>query len=592
VSIELPPGSTSLSFQQMLELEALTERLMQLQATRAAEGSPPPIIEITGDHAAHVAELLSLEVPLEIRVAPGRPNAADVHVHLDPIPDTATTSEASVPAALDSRLSALTTTAMEGATPLMQSVASTLRSDPHKFVHSAAGVHLLHASVVLHTRTDEIAGLISEHGVDAVADAFIRQYERPIIETAQREAFADLGTDAGRAAFANWAHQLWSTIENQPQFTENPDLLVDEIFNHDKGYNRATNIAQTAALAGIMGPPPLAEAVSQRTVPGTDALSQATWVYQVFSDAGLIAADGTDTADRFTELVQSHRADLESQLGALDDQRVAELRQELVDMVMLDEDSDSGSDADDDAGTESAAEAPAAPVADALLEPRTSVENRLGSPSRGVPAPATRSGDEPSAEPNKQGHHDAPPPMPGTQQGQQVAAPGLVAPDHVSDTQRQLRRIANDVLARPVPPPTTPNGLYAAVAHITNTNAMRLRQHVVNRAANDPGVTRAAADFAVSRPMLPVHLDGVLVENVDWSMRPDPNENRSAGNARDLLGHLIATQLGVNLVIHQGPGIPPVVLAPIGGQSHASVEVDVVVVNGRVTYRPHQRFGN
>jgi len=423
--------------------------------------------------------------------------------------------------------------------------------------------------------------MIRQHGVEAVARAFNTRFERPIIETEQLRSFAALDTPDGHSAFGNWAHQLWDTIDNTPRFTENAAALADEIFNHDKGYNRATNFAQTAALAGIMGPPPLAEAISQRPVPGADALSQATWVYQAFSDAGLIAADGTDTAARFTELVQQHRADLEPRLGALDDQRVAGLRQELVDMVMLDEDTDSDSDA----------EVPAAPVADALFEPRTSVENRLGSPGTGVPAtPAKRSGDGPAAEPNKRSRPA--PPIPGTQQGQRVVEPGLVAPDHVSDTQRQLRRLANDVLARPVPPPTTPHGLYAAVAHITNTNAMRLRQHVVNRAANDPGVTRAAADFAASRPMLPVHLDGALVENVDWSMRPDPNENRSAGNARDLLGHLIATQLGVNLVIHQGPGIPPVVLAPIGGQSHASVEVDVVVVNGHVTYRPHQRFGN
>ena len=81
-----------------------------------------------------------------------------------------------------------------------------------------------------------------------------------------------------------------------------------------------------------------------------------------------------------------------------------------------------------------------------------------------------------------------------------------------------------------------------------------------------------------------------LVENVNWSMRPDPNENTGAGNARDLLGHLIASQLGLNVVIHQGPGSQPVVLAPLRGLSRGAVEVELVMVNGQVTYRPHQRW--
>jgi hypothetical protein len=170
-----------------------------------------------------------------------------------------------------------------------------------------------------------------------------------------------------------------------------------------------------------------------------------------------------------------------------------------------------------------------------------------------------------------------------------VAAHGLVASDHVSDTQRQLRYLAGDVLARPTAPPATPNGLYAAVAHIVHTDAATLRRQVVNTAAGDQNVVRAAADFTVSRPMHRGHLYGALVENLNWSMRPDANENTGAGNARDLLGHLIASQLGLNVVIHQGPGSQPVVLAPMGGLSRGAVEVDLVMVNGEVTYRPHQR---
>ncbi len=516
LSLDFPPGGTSLTFQQLVAVERLAERLTELQATRAAEGLPAPVVEITGDHAAHVAELLALEAAVEIEVAPGRANAADLRVRLEQSAETSAAledspgssaapegpAEASTapddsaetsdpPPPLDDQLSGLATSAMADASPLMRSVESVLSSDPRKYVQSEAGLHLLRASVVLHTRTDEVARLIAEHGVDHVADAFIRQFERPIIETAQRELFADLDT----AAFGSWAHQLWDTIGNTPSLAENPELLAAEIFNHDKGYNRATNFAQQAALADIVGPPPLAEVIADRPAPDNDTSAQAMWLYQVFTDAGLLAADGTDTASGFTELARQHRAALEPGLGPLSEQRIAALRQELVDMVMLDDD----------------------------------VE---------------------------------------------------------SPTSEALRHVANEVLTRPAPPSVTPNGLYAAVAHLTQNDAAALRKHVVNRGANDPSVAGAAADFAAGRPMLPVHLNGALVENVNWSMRPDPDENRSAGNARDLLGHLIATHLGVNVVIHQGG--PPVVLAPLGGQSQGSVEVDLVVVNGQATYRPHQ----
>ncbi|KJK48276.1 hypothetical protein UK23_17465 [Lentzea aerocolonigenes] len=766
LSLDFPPGSTSLTFQQLVDLEAMTERLAQVQATRAASGLPAPVVEITGDRAAHVAELLSREVTVEIEVAPGRADAADVHVRLD--------TAAPVAPDLDEQLSGLATTAMENASPLMKSVEAVLTSSPQKYLHHEAGLNLLRASVVLDTRTDEIAGLISRHGVDHVADAFIRQFERPIIESAQREAFTD--TDAGRAAFRAWAHQLWDTVNNTPRLAQDPELLAGEIFNHDKGYNRATNFAQQSALASIMGPPPLAEAVGSRPrpeedtsaramwlfqvlaeaqvipsdasvgpeqftaavndnraeleagigvqlddrlvaelreelqsygmvdddasdvdEPGTsapaisvddqltvlttgamenasplmksvestlrsnprkylhheaglhllqasvvlhtrtpdvvdlvdqhgldavarafneqferpvieteqlrafgggdraafgnwahqlwdtigntprlqdpeelageifnhdkgynratnfaqqvaladvmgppslsDAISQrpvqgddpAAWVYQVFSDAGLIAADGTDTATRFTELVEQHRAELEPGLGRLDDERIADLRQELVDMVMLDDDIPEQADPVDDV--------PAQP--DPVVDTSAQADPVVDTP--------------PQADP-------------------------------VGDT---LRHVANDVLARPAPPPTTPNGLYAAVAHVTHGDAATLRKHVVNRAANDPNMARAAADFTADRPMRPGHLNGALVENLNWSLRPDQDENQSAGNARDLLGHLIASHLGVNVVIHQGG--PPIVLAPLGGHSQRSVEVELVMVNGQATYRPRQR---
>jgi hypothetical protein len=210
--------------------------------------------------------------------------------------------------------------------------------------------------------------------------------------------------------------------------------------------------------------------------------------------------------------------------------------------------------------------------------PPRKMETQLGAPAKNRLNPAV----------------SAPMPAPfdqmaaGIQKDQKVvAAHGLVASDHVNDTVRQLRYLSEDVLRRPSPPPTTPDGLYAAVAHVTGNNPAALRQQIVHLAAGDPKVAKAVADFTVTRPMHHGHLYGALVENLNWSMRPEANENRGAGNARDLVGHLIATQLGVNVRIHQ-PGGNPVVLAPMGGQAQVTVELEMAVVNGQVTYRPRQ----
>jgi hypothetical protein len=87
------------------------------------------------------------------------------------------------------------------------------------------------------------------------------------------------------------------------------------------------------------------------------------------------------------------------------------------------------------------------------------------------------------------------------------------------------------VLRRPSPPPTTGNGLYAAVGEFRGVDPATLRQEVVTLAATDPKVTKAVADFTVSRPMHQGHLYGALVENLNWSMHQDANENAGAGNA-------------------------------------------------------------
>ncbi|SDO71642.1 hypothetical protein [Lentzea jiangxiensis] len=160
--------------------------------------------------------------------------------------------------------------------------------------------------------------------------------------------------------------------------------------------------------------------------------------------------------------------------------------------------------------------------------------------------------------------------------------------EHVSSTRRHLRHLAFDVLNRPAPPPVTPDGLYAAVGEVVRQDPAALRAQVLNHAATTAAVSQATADFTAARPVHTGHLTGALVENANWRMHADANENAGAANARDLLGHLIATRLGTTLVVHQGTGAAPLVLAPMGDHAGVPVEVDVVVADGRVTYRPHQ----
>jgi hypothetical protein len=123
---------------------------------------------------------------------------------------------------------------------------------------------------------------------------------------------------------------------------------------------------------------------------------------------------------------------------------------------------------------------------------------------------------------------------------------------------------------------------------VTRRHPAALRAQVLNHAATTAAVSKATADFTRSRLVHTGHLTGALVENANWRMHTDAKENTGAGNARDLLGHLIATRLGTTLVVHQGAGTAPLVLAPMGGHAGASIEIDMVVVDGRVTYRPHR----
>ncbi|WP_434444123.1 toxin glutamine deamidase domain-containing protein [Lentzea sp. E54] len=236
-------------------------------------------------------------------------------------------------------LAVLTADAMMNATSLVKDVETALNSDVEgagskQYVHSDAGTKLLHASVVLHTRTDEIAAMMRRHGVETVARAFNDKFERPIIENAQLEEF-DLSTDAGNTAFHGWARQLWSTVENQPQFTENAAELADKVFNHDKGYNRAINFAQAPMLDALIAPPTVSEAIEHRGRPGSDTSAQALWLFDVLKDAKLIPPDTAVDPEQFTAVVDQHRTELHAaglQAGT------AELREELQSYGMVDDD--------------------------------------------------------------------------------------------------------------------------------------------------------------------------------------------------------------------------------------------------------------
>ncbi|NUT92965.1 MAG: hypothetical protein HOY78_13170, partial [Saccharothrix sp.] len=202
--------------------------------------------------------------------------------------------------------------------------------------------------------------------------------------------------------------------------------------------------------------------------------------------------------------------------------------------------------------------------------PTTRTRTELGAPKKNALNPAVST--------------PVPAPFQGVTAGIQpehkvVSAHGLVTSDHVSEARRHLRFIATDLL--PTAPPPTPDGLYAALGQAAGVDPVALRRDVVTL-ANGEDVAQTVAEFTVARPMRRGHLYGSLVENLNWTFR-DPAENARAGNARDLTGRLIATRLGVNVVIHQGGA--PTVLHPLNGPAQHSVEIELVVVNGVATYR-------
>ncbi len=311
------------------ELAALTVDAMD-SAPQLENGLGVPLTpDVVAGLRNELVEMYLLENDIPAQPEPTPPSA--------PAPaDTSTTApdaDATPRTEAGDQLAALTTDAMANATPQMQRVADVLASDPRLYLHATSGTRLLEASVVLHTRTDEIAALFDQHGLEPVARAFNNQFERPVIEREQLQSFQ--GPD-GPANFQAWAHGLWDTIGNLPDFT---DAHVEEIFNHDKGFNRANNFAQQAGLAAVMGNPALDDAMRDVTLRGTDTPSQAAWVFQVLSNAGLIDGDGSDRASQFDAVVQQNRADLAQYLGGqLSDQQISDMRQGLVDMYLLDDD--------------------------------------------------------------------------------------------------------------------------------------------------------------------------------------------------------------------------------------------------------------
>jgi hypothetical protein len=296
---------------------------------------------------------------------------ADVDAGIDP----------EVVAEVKAEIGNLTTDAMQNADQKVKDVESALQNNPDRFVYNEAGLDLLRSSVVLDTRTPEIAALIEQHGAQNVAEAFRQQFNRPIIEGSQIEAFND--PKNGQQNFTNWAHQLWGTVDNTPKYQNDPDALASDIFDHEKGYNRATNFAQEAAFQAMVNPdgPTLSDAVQTKPAPAPDNLSQGSWVLEVLGDANLVTPGHGVDANTFAGLAAdpNNRPALESVLGPLPDSRIEELKAELLEWGMLNDPA-----VDDSTDTQADTGAPATNA------PGTSQDNQPGtSGSRGAPPAST-----------------------------------------------------------------------------------------------------------------------------------------------------------------------------------------------------------
>lgn len=243
------------------------------------------------------------------------------------------TTAMTTPAALDALVSDALSSLDARMTAVRDVLEDTSRSE--EFVHQEAGLHLFAASVVLHLKPQEVAQLIAGHGLTAVAEAFQARFERPIIESEQLAAFTDV-LNASWAAFWNWSQALWSTVEQQAVYQNDIDRLVHDVFNHDKGYNRAINFAQTPAAQAIMGPPTLSETTGRHPAPNPTATTEcALWLYQCLHEAELITQ--APTWQEFTDAVTTNWSDLNAKLGYQGDaaQLLPPMRSALDDMSLL-----------------------------------------------------------------------------------------------------------------------------------------------------------------------------------------------------------------------------------------------------------------
>ncbi|HEX8869592.1 MAG TPA: hypothetical protein VF821_28275, partial [Lentzea sp.] len=294
---------------------------------------------------------------------------ADVETNTDAEVD----ADVAPPTELDNQLGELVTDVRENAPPQAQQVAAELQNKGQYLQHEEAN-HLLDASLVLHTKTDDVAAMIEQHGIESVAKAFNKQFDRPIIENAQIEQFANITDPNVRQQFDNWAHGLWDTVGNTPEYQSDPGKLAEDIFNHDKGYNRASNFAQQAAYESMVGPTvtPLTDSVQKPPPAGADVGTKANWTLEALGKAGIVQTGAMVPQSEFTAAINDNKAVLETALGPLDKNSIKALGNELADWGLLDPDMQSDAESDTDTDT-----------ADA--DPSTNASNNQPETSRQAP---------------------------------------------------------------------------------------------------------------------------------------------------------------------------------------------------------------
>ena len=189
----------------------------------------------------------------------------------------------------------------------MRHFAHVLAEQPTVYVHHEAGHALLRASAVLRLRTDAVIGLIERYGIEEVAEGFRRAFDRPVIESEQVQRFQDI--QATRGAFEEWAHRLWAVIDNAPEGLFDDEAGIEQVFNHDKGYNRAANFAENRAMAAFVAPSSLFETLG-RHLSGKDPY---TALYDAMTESKLI--DQMPTRQAVRDAVAANWAVIAERLG-------------------------------------------------------------------------------------------------------------------------------------------------------------------------------------------------------------------------------------------------------------------------------------